>query len=36
MEKVIVHLNNNYTVEYVTIDQIGELVRNEKINNLNF
>lgn len=36
MEKAIVHLNNNYTVEYVTIDQIGELIRNEKIDNLNF
>ena len=35
MEKAIVHLNNKYNVEYVTIDQIGELVRKGKIKNFN-
>jgi hypothetical protein len=35
LKKAIVHLNENYNVKYVTVDQVGELVRKGKINNLN-
>jgi hypothetical protein len=33
MKKVIEYLNENYEIEYVTIDRIGELVRNGEIRN---
>jgi hypothetical protein len=33
MARAIEHLNANYDIEYVTIDQIGELVRKGKIHN---
>ena len=34
LRKSLKHLNDNYTVEFVTIDRIGELVRQGKIKNM--
>ncbi len=34
LRKSLKHLNDNYTVEFVTIDRIGELVRQGKIKNI--
>ena len=33
MEKALLYMNENYKIKYVTIDQIGKLVRSRKIKN---
>ncbi len=35
LKKSIEYLNTNYTVEYVTVDRIGEMVRSGEIQNMN-